>query len=663
MANVRESGSYPHGTWTAGPTSRISGPFTSGAMMCTRWEFERTSETRIENGISAVVSGQDWTRYSSLVIKIMPLRRLRGRLHCNVVSEGISCGLGEVSRMSIPERWTGTELISAQPEALTVNRWNDVELSLVHRELREVTKIALYWEGDKSEPETEAVLVGELSLEAKRRAPVHTVPVPQVEQRVTTGSSHADQKHRKVQRGVRARRAGGHSNPYAVFMCYPMWPVTGLNGKPLLGSSPDRRAHPEWQETLVADWAALGLSQLHFYMFPRRLTDGRRNYSLSTEDREGIHHFARLCAKYHIRVGLRVDAPSETPDAGDGTQDPVVDYWPAHPRNPRNELSQFFNWVIEIIELLGGAEYVILGDEIDSSRQTRPDGKHWAIEDFLAYVRHGATQIHARFPTVKVSGPAFGAGSWADIVAMLAGGYARVADAVAINNDNPDLAEKFIEELHRLSPEKEIALLSNGVGYVSCDTALRNPPTDVYRRYSDQEQGHHIARSMYSWWAANSTVAPYYVPIRSITYNGAPNPQWYGFFGFMDLHIDGDGTSSTIRYPAWHALRTITSIFSDRESIEPCALHVVSTNPQTRRLDVWIRNRNDLLLVLWTDSSDKTTTDIHIDSSDYTKPEMVNLFNHGMWTGIGTSQDGGGVSLRDVPLTSAPTVIRLTRRN
>ena len=197
-------------------------------------------------------------------------------------------------------------------------------------------------------------------------------------------------------------------------------------------------------------------------------------------------------------------------------------------------------------------------------------------------------------------------------------------------------------------------LLSNGVGYIACDTPHRNPPTDPYARYNDTDQAAMIARTMYTWWDVDADVAPYYICLRGYTYEGAYHPWWYGFFGFMDLVIDADKNPSVKRYPGWYAFRTVAHVFHDRDAFREPEFDVEAT-AGAGYLKAHERPGKELLIMAWGEGK----TDLRIGSTQYTSPVQVDLLNHDTWHDIPATQDAEGITLHDVRLALAPTIIRL----
>src|SRR5204862_6406180 len=171
-------------------------------------------------------------------------------------------------------------------------------------------------------------------------------------------------------------------------------------------------------------------------------------------------------------------------------------------------------------------------------------------------------------------------------------------DAVAINHYDYKVIQRLKEDLKKYSPDKKLLFLSNGVGYIACDTVERNPPKDGYRRYNDLNQAAMIARTMYTWWDVDTDVAPYYICMRTIVYRGKRTPQWYGFFGFMDLIIDDQDQATIQHYPGWYAYQTVAQVFHDRDAFSQPDF-AVESEPADEYLRAHERKGKELLVVCW----------------------------------------------------------------
>jgi len=258
--------------------------------------------------------------------------------------------------------------------------------------------------------------------------------------------------------------------------------------------SPDGKPHPEWQEVLIKDWAELGMTRLHFYAYPEANGSSNRDYTITDTARAGIASFMRTCQENGIKLGLRVDLPVNV-DHSSGRS--VPDYWVAHPNNPDNELKPWFGWLSEMVTLMKGRlDYLILGDEIEWKPGT-PKG--WNAEVYMKFFTQAAEAVHRADPALKISMYSTSPLRWREVLGLLDAGYAKYGDAVAINHYDYKAIKRFKEDLKQHSPEKKLLFLSNGVGYIACDTIERNPPKDSYHRYNDQDQAAMIARTMYTW--------------------------------------------------------------------------------------------------------------------------------------------------------------------
>lgn len=652
--------------WKAQANSRVSitqGPPPPPKENALKWTFTSDGATPYDNAISLPLSGENWAGYVDLVLDFYAAEPVTGRIGCQVVSHGMESSLQNVNPHTVKGHWAKTSLSEDQKVPLEAGKWQQVKISIEARSLEKVTELRFFCDGRQFSKGPHVFYLRNIHLQGEDTVVQSTsASAPSDGTSLPKFSSLSEAVKASLRHTVEAPPLAQRRNPYSVFMCYPMWGVKDADGQPMLGSSPDGKSHPEWQETLVRDWAELGLTQLHFYLWPNGCGTPVRDYKISEDTKAGIREFARLCQKYQVKIGLRVDPPyfMERKEDLPPNQDPTGDYWPANPHNPQNELKQFFPWLVEILGLLeGNVEYVVMGDEIDPSRKPRADGHAWDLDSFMKFTKEGADAVHAKFPNIKVSGPSFGAGNWNEVTQMIDLGYANFADAVAINNDDYKLVSKFVADLERLSPHKKIALLSNGIGYVGCDTKDRNPPQDLYRKYSDADQAGMISRAMYSWWDVDADVAPYYVPIRTFIYQGKRMPLWYGMLGFVDFALENSEKSSTVHYPGWSAYQTIAQTFHDRRQFSAPAFTVESSSEATLHLKAYERPGQELLIILWGEDRPGLATNVRIPSLKYGCPVQVNLLNHQDWADVASERDGDGLILRNVPLGLSPTIIRL----
>lgn len=449
-----------------------------------------------------------------------------------------------------------------------------------------------------------------------------------------------DDQQQAVRKSVAPPPLAQRRNPYSTPMYYPMWGETSFDGT----------LHADWQEALIRDWAEVGMTQLHFYAYPDGVGTETRTYDVTEATREGIAMFRRLCRKYGIKIGMRVDLPYSLDNSG---KLPIGDYWIAHPRNPDNELKPYWEWLAGIVsQFKGNLEYVILGDEIDWKEKDRE--KAWSAEIYMEVFRQAADTIHKADPETKVSMYGASSGRWNEVIGLLQSGYTDYGDAIAINHYDYTVISGFKEDLKKYSPDKKLALLSNGVGYIASDTPHRNPPEDPYSRYNDRDQAAMIARTMYTWWDIDADVAPYYICLRGYTYKGEYHPWWYGFFGFMDLVIDENDQPSIKRYPGWYAFRTIAAVFHDRPSFTEPSFRVEAPGG-AGYLKAHERAGQELLIIAWGNGK----TDLRIGTTEYGFPVRVDLMDHNQWTDVPAVSDESGVTLQDIELELAPTIIRL----
>jgi len=445
-------------------------------------------------------------------------------------------------------------------------------------------------------------------------------------------------------------------NPYSTPMYYQMWGGPS-QADVFQRACPDETVRSDLMEALIRDWAEIGMTKLHFYLYPTGSGTAKRDYRIDDHMRTGILEFVRLCDKYGVKIGLRVDPPYSLEDSKNLAEDadPTGNFWAAHPDNPKNEIKEFCGWLTEVVGLMRGKlEYLIIGDEINW--EERKDGRGWNQDVYLRFFIPCAAAAHKGDPNVKVSMYAVGSGSWKEVVGLIKAGYTKYGDAVAINHFDYRLLKGFKDDLQKLSPDKKLLLLSNGVGYISSETSNRYPPKDPYPRHNDADQAAMIARTMYTWWDVDADVAPYYVCMRDLIYKGKSSPRWYGFFGFMDLVIDAAERATVQRYPGWHAYQTIAQTFHDREAFKDAAFKVKSTSRSTVYIKAHEQPGKELLVILWGRGG---TTNVRIDSNRYGYPVHVNLLNHRQWADVAATQQDGAVTLWDVPVGLAPTIIRL----
>ena len=287
-----------------------------------------------------------------------------------------------------------------------------------------------------------------------------------------------------------------------------------------------------------------------------------------------------------------------------------------------------------------------------------PVAMAWTKEDQLAVLKECSEAIREVDRDVLVSGFAASSGKIDDVITLVQMGYGDFANAVAINHYDYTVAPEFLRKLKEAGG-KDFPLLSNGVGYISSDTPLRNPPQDPYSRYNDEDQASMIARTMYSWWDNGAQAAPYYVCLRTIDYKGEVQVMWYGFFGFMDFIVDENEKASFKRYPGWYAYRTVANIFDDRPSFKNAAFKVTASKPEKLYLKAFEREGKDLTLMIWREDRRQTPVDITIESGSYKYPVQIDLMDQDKLTDVAYEAPGGQMTLKNVPTGFRPTIIRL----
>jgi hypothetical protein len=581
-----------------------------------RWTLHADGTNRYGNNIVFKPTLKDWSGYSAVIVELHSVRPVTGRIGCQVFAAG--------KEITLPD---------LNPNAKQ-GEWTTIEIPLPADPVKEIAWVRFFCDALAYEKGDHVFYLDNFRL--KRAAPEKKSDAKPRGTPRPAFSSLSPQKQEAIRKSVAPPPLAQRRNPYSTPMYYPMW------GE----SSPDGTLREDWQEVLIKEWAELGMTKLHFYKYPDGVGTASRSYKLS--DARGIEMFVRLCQKYGVKIGLRVDLPYVLEKSGDH---PAPDYWISHPKNPNNELQPWLGWLEELVTVLkGNLQYVVVGDELDWKVS---DGeKQWNSALYMQVFIQAAEVIHKADPAVKVSMYGASSGRWNEIVTLLQDGYTKHGDAVAINHYDYETVRKFKADLVKYSPNKKLLLLSNGVGYVSSETTPRNPPKDPYSRYNDADQAAVIARTMYTWWDVDADVAPYYICLRGYTYKGEYHPWWYGFFGFMDLNIGEDDKATVKRYPGWYAYRTVANVFHDRDAF---TTPVFAVEGKAEYLKAHERKDREMLLIAW----GKGSTDVRIASPRYAHPVRVNLLNHNEWSDVEASQDKDGITLHDVPLGLGPTIVRL----
>lgn len=586
------------------------------------------------NCIILSVKVNDWSKYSSLLLDFFPTGEVYGRIGCQVISGEETLSLPDIS-----------------PE-VSKGEWKTVELPLPSDGLTDVTELRLFCNAREYPRGAHKFYIDNIRLKKsgdgiKTEKPKETERLPEIRGEplpLFSGLKPAQQAtiHQAVAPPPLAKRR----NPYSTPMYFPMWG----------SSSPDGKLHADWQEALVKEWAELGMTKLHYYVYPNGNGTENRSYTIDLDFRAGNKMFVDLCRKHGLKIGLRVDLPCTLDKSGPGVE-PATDYWIAHPNNPNNELKPYFDWLSNLVTLMkGNVEYIILGDEIDWKKEG--GDRAWNAEIYMKFFTEAARVIHQADPAVKVSMYGASSGRWNEVLGLLKAGYAKHGDAIAINHYDYTVLNGYKNDLKKYSPDKKLLLLSNGVGYISSDTKDRNPSTDPYSRYDDLGQAAMIARTMLAWWDVDADVAPYYICMRNIAYQGKAHPCWYGFFGFMDLVIDDQDHASIRRYPGWYAYQTVAQVFHDRAAFRDPSFTVEADDGGVQFLKAYERANQELLIVVW-GKSRNSKTNLRINTTRYAYPIRVDLLDYQNWHAIPAIRGGDVTVLQDVPISMEPTIIRL----
>jgi hypothetical protein len=616
--------------WSPEPNSSIDAT-TEKANGSGRWSLKWTlradGANAYGNRIRLTPTLKDWSKYKALIVDFYAVGKATGRIGCQV-----QAGEKEIT------------LRDLQPD-VEEGKWKTIEIALPDEPLTDVKWVGFFCNALEYKSGEHVFYLDNLRLKPGDAEKKSEYMVPKGKP-LATFSSLSAQKQKAIRNAVAPPPLGKRRNPYSTPMYYPMWGSSSFDGK----------LHEDWQEALVKEWAEIGMTKLHFYLYPHGVGTEKRDYALYPSDREGIQMFLRLCQKYDIKLGMRVDLPY-TLDYAD-KEHPVGDYWISHPNNPQNELKPYLSWLTEVVTLLkGNLEYVILGDEIDWKKEDQE--KAWSADLYMKVFTQAADAIHKTDPATKVSMYGASSGRWNEVLGLLQNGYTKYGDAIAINHYDYTALNGFKADLKKYSPHKNLMLLSNGVGYIACDTTLRNPPKDPYSRYNDLDQAAMIARTMYTWWDVDAGVAPYYICLRGYSYKGEYHPWWYGFFGFMELNIDENDRATVKRYPGWYAYQTIANVFHDRDAFHQPSFKITDENNRAQQLKAHERDGKELLLMAWGSGNGKSETDIHIDSTRYGYPVQIHWLDPQKWSDISATKDARGITIHAVPMALAPTIIRL----
>jgi hypothetical protein len=632
-------------TWTAQSTSEIDAMSQEAAKSGTaglKWTFKPDGVNRYGNEVAVSFPTVEASKYKAVKFEcfVGGLTGPLGRIGCQLLNQNKN------EEISMDD-------ISGLVEE---NKWTEVVLPIPLDVVGNIDGIKFFYDGiaykDYRDGDDPVVcFIDDLRLSesdtADRVSADNTTPLdPSKAGELFTNLSSADQVRLRLKSAPKPLKE--RVNPYSTPMYYPQWG----------GSSEDGTQRSDWQEALVREFAELGMSQLHLYWYPNGVGTDKINYTLTEGDKTGLSELVRLCKKYGIKMGLRVDIPyMRVPELDQPEKDPVISYWMSNPRNPHNQNEDFLGWLGDIVALLkGDLDYIILGDELTDLNSVRKE--NWTQEDQLKFLKICSETIRKIDPKVLISGFALSSGKIDALLELAKAGYGESASAIAFNHYDYTVIPKFLQNMKEVSG-KAFPLLSNGVGYISSDTPVRNPPKDSYSKYSDKDQASMIARTMYSWWANGAHTAPYYVSIRTIDYKGKVKPLWYGFFGYMDFIIDKNDNASFKRYPGWYAYRTIANIFDDRPSFTDPSFEITPSSPQNLYFRAFERKGKDLTIILWRKDNRKVPIDIDIASNEYKYPVQIDLMNHEKFSDVKYSVDGNETVLKHVETGFQPVIIRI----
>jgi hypothetical protein len=424
--------------------------------------------------------------------------------------------------------------------------------------------------------------------------------------------------------------------------CYPS--MKGKTG-PVYGNWALDRNRPDWQEAMLRDFAALGMTQTHLNIYP---VGGK--LELDADLAQAIRDYVALSGKHGLRVGVRLDAPDET----------VL--WSMHPSNPENRRAAYLKWAGEVAALLKGSTlYYILGDELTlvGESATRPT-KSWTAAMYLDYFNDVRRAIQSRDPGARVCMFSASSGEWFNVVDLLQHGYAEVGAGVAINHYNWRELDRFLADRDRLAPGK--LFLTSGVGYVSNGpVSPRYPEGDGYSKCPDEaSHASEIARTMYAWWYSGADNAPYYISLRNWEIEGKTYPRWFGFFGFEDYVVSKD-VLSVRRYPGWYAFQAVATTFYDRARHSKPDFAVTPAEPLDR-LDAFVHpvpGGSELLMMTW--NNRPASTRVTIGSTDFGYPVRVPLEDAAKWQDLEWGVEAGKTWVQ-VPVGPAPVIVRWFRK-
>ncbi len=635
--------------WSAQPRSRVE-RIAAGARVgkgALKWVFSSNGKTRYNNSITKTFPTTDLSRYDQIVLWFKSVDPLQGRVGLQLLtSEGIVT-LSDVHRQAQPGEWVEVRLdITDKPR------------------VRVVRGVRLFCDGRRWKPGTHVFLLDELRADTLRDEPPPG-PRDYGEPLGAPFSKLPRARQDAFRRLAEPPPLAQRRNPYSTPMYYLMRKGYGYRGdldhkkrvypqrapKGELGPDYGRwsldRNRPDWQEVILKDWAALGLTSTHLYLYPRNAA-----MTIAPEEREALADFRRLSAKYGLRIGMRIDFPSPVHPQSRARG------WLVHPLNPHNRLERYLRWAREVAALMkGAARYYVIGDEYDFHKQP-PELGGWNAELYVKVWTQVARAIRSVDPEPTLSMFAASSGHWKDALDVLrCKDYRALAGAVATNWPSCRGLTRFFQDIERLAPGMQ--LLSNGVGYCSsADARPRYPQYDAYARYNDHDQACMVAKNMYVWWTFNAAAAPYYIALRNWVVRGRTYPYWFGFFGFEDFVVDEQDRLTIKHYPAWSAFQTIAQTFHDRPAFRR-APFAVKPVKGVSRCDAWVRGDKELVLILWQDYHRTAYTDVRLASPRFKYAVRVNLFDYRDWRDAAYTVAADAVTLRDLRVGFEPTIVWL----
>lgn len=463
------------------------------------------------------------------------------------------------------------------------------------------------------------------------------------------------ERQRKMLESVQPPPLAERDNPYSTPMYYLFAKgyADGIGDSLVLD-----RNRPDWQETLIADWAELGLTSTHFLTYPAQW---------ETEDSvEAIRDYFRLSKQYGLGVGIRLGG-----DESFGGLE--ASGWDLHPNNPDNRIEEYADWVGRVArEAKGVARYYVVGDELNggswetevesgktASMKITEASRAWTPERYLAVFIRIAAKIREQDPGVDIS--MFGM-SGVDIPyfeRLLAAGYEKVGNGAAANFGYRD-ADRAAE-LTRLVRDRapKMKIFSNGVGYVGAEAPPANPVNHQYPVFDEKEQAALIAKTMITTFALDWDAAPYYITLRGWHLpDGEYAAHWYGFFGFQELKLDSSGKITVQHFPAWHAFRTLAHVLHSRDQ-QKASTNQVTPSAPVSALHAFENPGRELMVVLWVDQPQPVDVTLTLGTTDYGYPIRIDWLDLEKHESLKWTRAGNEIRVPDIAVGAEPVYIRL----